>query len=75
MEAFKWFMFLFALAIIILLGVIYHQMTQKCDVYNIAIGREAKDHTVDVQYVRICKDDLSSLADIIESTNQKLSYE
>ncbi len=71
----KAFLVLVALAAVILLAGIYHQMTQKCDVYNIAIGREAKDHTVDVQYVRICKDDLSSLADIIESTNQKLSYE
>jgi len=32
-----------------------------CDTWNIAIGKEQADGSVDIQYIRICKDDYKTL--------------
>lgn len=56
----------------LILFVIAYNMYAKCDTYNVGIARYAKDGTMDVTYVRVCRDSLDDLNDIIESTNKAL---
>lgn len=47
------------------LGELEKALLEKCDTWNIAIWKEQADWSVDVQYVRVCKEDYEALSTII----------
>jgi hypothetical protein len=40
-------------------------LLEKCDTWNIAIGREQADGSIEPQYIRICQEDYETLSRLI----------
>lgn len=67
--------FFLLIAIIIVgfcIGMLAYRVTElevayveKCDTWNIALAKEQADGSVDIQYVRVCKEDYEALSTII----------